>query len=94
VKRRIRSRNRQLAELAYNILPVSGGALRHEKPKEFSRLRWFDGHAEEDEMAKRFETTVRCIPFADQMPPEAQGTGACILTGQPSQQRVIMARAY
>jgi hypothetical protein len=30
----------------------------------------------------------------DQIPAEAQGSGACILTGQPSAQRVVMARAY
>jgi hypothetical protein len=45
-------------------------------------------------MAKRYETSIRCIPFADQIPAEAQGAGTCILTGQPSAQRVIMARAY
>jgi len=36
----------------------------------------------------------RCIPFLDQIPDEAKGEGKCILTGQASPQRVIMARAY
>jgi hypothetical protein len=45
-------------------------------------------------MAKRFETTVRCIPLPDQIPADARDTGKCILTGQPSSQRVVMARAY
>ncbi len=60
----------------------------------FAWVHWAGTHEHEDEMAKRFETTVRCIPFADQIPVEAQGSGTCILTGQPSSQRVIMARAY
>ena len=45
-------------------------------------------------MSKRFETSIRCIPFPDQIPDEAKGEGKCILTGQPSSQRVLMARAY
>ena len=60
----------------------------------FAWVHWAGTHEQEDEMAKRFETTVRCIPLPDQIPAEAKGTGTCILTGQPSQQRVIMARAY
>jgi len=60
----------------------------------FAWVHWAGNHEQEDEMARRFETTVRCIPFPDQLPAEAQGTGTCILTGQPSQQRVAMARAY
>jgi hypothetical protein len=45
-------------------------------------------------MAKRFETSIRCIPFADQIPEEGRGEGLCILTGKPSAQRVLMAKAY
>jgi hypothetical protein len=45
-------------------------------------------------MAKRFETSVRNIPFQDQIPPEARGEGKCILTGKPSKQRVVMAKSY
>jgi prolyl-tRNA synthetase len=60
----------------------------------FAWVHWAGTHEQEDEMAKRFETTVRCIPFADQIPAEAQGPGTCILTGRPSSQRVVMARAY
>jgi prolyl-tRNA synthetase len=60
----------------------------------FAWVHWAGTHEQEDEMAKRFETTVRCIPLPDQIPAEAQGSGACILTGQPSAQRVVMARAY
>jgi prolyl-tRNA synthetase len=60
----------------------------------FAWVHWAGDHAQEDEMAKRFETTVRCIPLPDQIPAEAQGAGTCILTGKPSPQRVVMARAY
>jgi hypothetical protein len=45
-------------------------------------------------MARKFETTIRCIPFADQIPDEAKGEGRCLLTGEASSQRVVMARAY
>jgi len=60
----------------------------------FAWVHWAGTHEQEDEMTKRFETTIRCIPFPDQIPAEAQGSGKCILTGQPSPQRVVMARAY
>jgi prolyl-tRNA synthetase len=60
----------------------------------FAWVHWAGSHEQEDEMAKRFETTIRCIPFPDQIPDEAKGEGKCILTGQPSSQRVVMARAY
>ena len=55
----------------------------------------FAGNAEEeDSLSRRFETTIRCIPFPDQIPEQARGEGRCILTGKPSAQRVIMAKAY
>jgi prolyl-tRNA synthetase len=60
----------------------------------FAWAHWAGGAAEEDQMARRFETTVRCIPFEDQLPAAAKGEGKCLLTGQPSKQRVLMARAY
>jgi prolyl-tRNA synthetase len=49
---------------------------------------------DEEELSRRFETTIRCIPFEDQIPEAARGAGTCILTGAPSAQRVIMAKAY
>jgi prolyl-tRNA synthetase len=60
----------------------------------FAWVHWAGDHDQEDEMSKRFETSIRCIPFPDQIPDEARGEGTCILTGQPSSQRVLMARAY
>ena len=60
----------------------------------FAWVHWAGDHKQEEEMAGKFETTIRCIPLADQIPDEAKGEGKCILTGQPSQQRVLVARAY
>ncbi|MEI8316193.1 MAG: proline--tRNA ligase, partial [Verrucomicrobiota bacterium] len=60
----------------------------------FAWVHWAGTHEQEEEMAKRFETTIRCVPLPEQIPADACGTGTCILTGQPSAQRVIMARAY
>ncbi|HUJ09615.1 MAG TPA: proline--tRNA ligase [Verrucomicrobiae bacterium] len=63
-------------------------------PGGFAWVHWAGTHEHEDEIAKRFETTIRCIPFPDQLPDEAKGEGRCILTGGASSQRVLVARAY
>jgi prolyl-tRNA synthetase len=63
-------------------------------PGGFAWVHWAGDHEQENEMSNRYETTVRCIPFEDQIPGQAKGAGACILTGKPSAQRVVMARAY
>jgi prolyl-tRNA synthetase len=60
----------------------------------FAWVHWAGDAAAEEEMAKRFETAIRCVPFPDQIPEWARGEGPCILTGQPSPQRVLMAKAY
>jgi prolyl-tRNA synthetase len=60
----------------------------------FAWVHWAGDAAQEEEMAKRFETSVRCIPLESQIPDEARGSGKCILTGKPSAQRVVMAKAY
>ncbi len=60
----------------------------------FAWVHWAGTHEDEDEMAKRYETSIRCIPFEDQIPEAARGVGTCILTGQPSAQRVLMAKSY
>ncbi len=56
----------------------------------FAWVHWAGTHEQEEEMSRRFETTIRCIPLGDQ----GKEPGRCILTGQPSNQRVVMARAY
>lgn len=55
----------------------------------FIAAHW-DGTTETEEQIKeRTKATIRCIPLNN--PQEA---GACILTGKPSTQRVLFARAY
>ena len=55
----------------------------------FVKAHW-DGSSEtEDKIKELTKATIRCIPL-DAAPEE----GACILTGNPSSQRVLFARAY
>ena len=50
----------------------------------------WDGTAEtEDKIKEMTKATIRCIPFDN---PKEEG--ACILTGNPSNQRVLFAKAY
>jgi prolyl-tRNA synthetase len=60
----------------------------------FAWVHWAGTAEQEDEMVERFETSIRCIPFEDQIPEAARGEGKCILTGEPSKRRVVMAKAY
>jgi len=60
----------------------------------FAWVHWAGTGADEDEMAKRYETSIRCLPFEDQIPEAGRGAGTCILTGKPSAQRVLMSKAY
>jgi prolyl-tRNA synthetase len=43
-----------------------------------------------DARLKEFKATVRCIPLTD----EYDGEGKCILTGEPVDRRVVIAKAY
>jgi prolyl-tRNA synthetase len=55
----------------------------------FVSAHW-DGTPEtEDKIKEMTKATIRCIPLNNE-----QETGTCILTGQPSTQRVLFARAY
>lgn len=55
----------------------------------FISAHW-DGTAETEEAIKeKTKATIRCIPLNN-----VQEDGACILTGKPSAQRVLFARAY
>lgn len=60
----------------------------------FAWVHWAGSAAEEEALAKRCETSIRCLPFDDQIPEAGRGEGRCILTGKPSVRRVLMARAY
>ncbi len=55
----------------------------------FVSAHW-DGTAETEEQIKELsKATIRCIPLNNK-----QEEGVCILTGKPSKQRVLFARAY
>jgi prolyl-tRNA synthetase len=55
----------------------------------FARCHW-NGSAEVEELLKKdLNVTVRCIPLGDE-----QEEGKCIISGDPSQRRVIMAKSY
>jgi prolyl-tRNA synthetase len=55
----------------------------------FIHAHW-DGTPETEEKIKEMtKATIRCIPLNNK-----QEAGKCILTGNPSTQRVIFARAY
>ncbi|MCW8132872.1 MAG: proline--tRNA ligase [Planctomycetota bacterium] len=60
----------------------------------FAWVHWAGSPEDEDAMAKKYETSIRCIPLADQIPEAARGEGKCIYTGKPSAQRVVMAKSY
>jgi prolyl-tRNA synthetase len=54
-------------------------------------LAHWDGTAEtENEIKEKTKATIRCIPLDDTNTEE----GVCILSGKPSKQRVLFARAY
>jgi len=55
----------------------------------FILAHWDGTTATEEAIKERTKATIRCIPLDN--PEEA---GKCILTGQPSTQRVLFARAY
>ena len=43
-----------------------------------------------DARLKEFKATVRCIPLVD----EFDGGGKCIVTGEPVDRRVVIAKSY
>jgi prolyl-tRNA synthetase len=55
----------------------------------FVSAHW-DGTSEtEDQIKDKTKATIRCIPLDNPLE-----DGVCILTGKPSAQRVLFARAY
>jgi prolyl-tRNA synthetase len=58
----------------------------------FAWCHWDGTPQTEAEIKAETKATIRCVPLAGQGPePEA---GACIKSGRPSKQRVLMAKAY
>jgi prolyl-tRNA synthetase len=60
-----------------------------EEPGGFLWAHWDGTRATEDRIAAETKATIRCIPF--NRPKEK---GKCILTGEPSEGRVVFAKAY
>jgi prolyl-tRNA synthetase len=60
-----------------------------EQPGGFLLAHWDGTRATEDRIAQETKATIRCIPF--NRPKEA---GKCMVTGQPSEGRVVFAKAY
>ncbi len=57
-------------------------------------LAHWDGTVEtERRIAELTKATIRCIPFEPLAPSDTQ-PGSCVLTGKPSAQRVVFAKAY
>jgi prolyl-tRNA synthetase len=55
----------------------------------FVSAHWDGTAATEDAIKERTKATIRCIPLNNKIE-----EGKCILTGKPSTQRVLFARAY
>jgi prolyl-tRNA synthetase len=60
----------------------------------FAWVHWAGSSEDEDAMAKKYQTSIRNIPLAGQIPPGAEGPGKCIFTGKPATQRVVMSESY
>ena len=60
-----------------------------EEPGGFLWAHWDGTRATEDRIAAETKATIRCIPFNR---PREQGR--CVLTGKPSEGRVVFAKAY
>ena len=60
-----------------------------EEPGGFLLAHWDGTRETEDKIAAETKATIRCIPFSRK--PEA---GKCMVTGKPSEGRVVFAKAY
>jgi prolyl-tRNA synthetase len=56
----------------------------------FALCHWAGSRDDEAKIKQDFKVTIRCIPNASVYKEE----GKCILTGKPSQQRVVFAKSY
>ena len=54
----------------------------------FALAHW-DGTVESEERIKETKATIRCLPIDAE-----QEDGECIVSGKPSKQRVVIAKAY
>lgn len=60
----------------------------------FAWVHWAGSAADEESLAKKYQTSIRNIPMEGQGPEGSDGPGTCILTGQPSTRRVVMSQGY
>jgi prolyl-tRNA synthetase len=60
-----------------------------EEPGGFLLAHWDGTRETEDRIAAETKATIRCIPFD-----RKKETGQCMVTGQPSEGRVVFAKAY
>ena len=60
-----------------------------EEPGGFLLAHWDGTRETEDRIAAETKATIRCIPLEGE-----KETGRCVLTGRPSEQRVVFAQAY
>src|SRR5947209_8188862 len=60
-----------------------------EEPGGFLWAHWDGTRETEDRIAAETKATIRCIPFV-----RANEVGQCMVTGQPSEGRVVFAKAY
>jgi prolyl-tRNA synthetase len=60
-----------------------------EEPGGFLLAHWDGSRESEDRIANETKATIRCIPFD-----RKKEAGKCILTGKPSEGRVVFAKAY
>jgi prolyl-tRNA synthetase len=60
-----------------------------ERAPGFVLAHWDGTRQTEDKLAEQTKATIRCIPFDRKKEP-----GKCILTGRPSEGRVVFAKAY
>jgi len=62
---------------------------RIEEPGGFFLAHWDGTRETEDRIAAETKATIRCIPFNSK-----KQAGKCMVTGQPSKERVVFAKAY
>ena len=73
----------------YEIDSYDDFKKRIEEPGGFYLAHWDGTRETEDRIASETKATIRCIPFD-----RAKEAGKCMVTGQPSQERVVLAKAY
>jgi len=71
-------------------VPINCGSVKTLDEKAgFISAHWDGTPATEEKIKEPTKATIRCIPLGN-----AQEESKCILTGAPSKERVLFARAY